>query len=259
VRPERGGLTGSRVPGEIARDGKSPPVLALHGFTGTPFEVELAVEAASSVGLAALAPLLPGHGTHARDLAKTRFADWTASAEAALDRVQAPAVVTGLSMGSLLALDLAIRRPESVRALALLGNAVWLSAHWALVFAERARLPDFLAPKKGGSDIADPTSQSSHVSYDAHPVHAAIDLRRAGERIRERLGEVRCPTLILHGAKDRTCPVSNAWRVAERLGTDDQRVIVFPRSRHILTRDVEQAAVRRELAQFYARFTENVG
>jgi len=31
-------------------------------------------------------------------------------------------------------------------------------------------------------------------------------------------------------------------------------VVVLPRSRHILTRDVEHAAVRREISDFLARF-----
>ena len=73
-------------------------------------------------------------------------------------------------------------------------------------------------------------------------------------RLRERLGELRCPTLILHCARDRVCPVSNAWRVAERLGSEDCRVVILTRSRHILTRDREHAAVRREVSDFLARF-----
>jgi esterase/lipase len=49
-------------------------------------------------------------------------------------------------------------------------------------------------------------------------------------------------------------PVSNAWRVAVRLGTTQKRVVIFPRSHHILTRDVERADVRREIAHFLRDF-----
>ena len=61
--------------------------------------------------------------------------------------------------------------------------------------------------------------------------------------MRQRLGQIRCPTLIIHGALDRVCPVSNAWRVAIQLGTKDVRVVILPRSQHIITRDVEHADV----------------
>ncbi len=107
--------------------------------------------------------------------------------------------------------------------------------------------------KKGGSDIADVDARQSQISYTADPVHAAIDLERSARALRERLGQVRCPTLILHGARDRVCPVENAWRVANLLGTHDVRVVILPRSQHIITRDVERDEVARELRDFYTR------
>ena len=82
----RGGLIGEGAPAAIERAGKSPAVLALHGFTGTPLEVELAVDVAAELGLAACAPLLPGHGTHARDLASRKFRDWIVAEARALSQ-----------------------------------------------------------------------------------------------------------------------------------------------------------------------------
>ncbi|MFZ5891247.1 MAG: alpha/beta hydrolase [Myxococcota bacterium] len=253
---ELGGLRGGSDPRDLEIAGGGPRVLALHGFGGTPYEVELVLDSARDLGLGGLAPLLPGHGTHAKRLAATRFPDWADAAESALDRVGGPVILAGFSLGSLLALHLTQKRPQDIRALILLGNAAWLTApfpRWALMLAERLRLPDFLMPKKGPR-MGDDASSLAHMSYDAHPVHAAIEVRRTGERIREQLAHVRCPTLILHGARDRTCPVSNAWRVAERLGCDDCRVVIFPRSRHVLTRDIERDDVRREIATFLGRF-----
>jgi carboxylesterase len=256
AKAERGGLRGTGTASELEVKGASPGVVAVHGFGGTPFEVELIVDVARDLGLAALAPLLPGHGTHATKLAGTRFQDWSQAVDAAVERLGAPVILAGFSLGSLLCLDFAARRPEAVKALILLSNAVWLTApfpRWALTLVEHLRVPDFMLPKRG-SDIADDVSRRTHVSYDAHPVHAAIEVRRSGERLREKLSLVRCPTLVLHGAHDRVCPVSNAWRVAERIGSDDCRVVIFPRSHHVLTRDVERQAVRREITAFFARF-----
>jgi carboxylesterase len=256
AKAERGQLRGERVPTNLEVAGSAPNLLAIHGFGGTPFEVELLLDVARERGIGAFAPLLPGHGTQAQRLAQTRFSDWSGAVDQALARTTEPVIVAGLSLGTLLALDVTLRNPQAVKALILLANAVWLRApfpRWGLKLADRLNLPDFLAPK-AGPDISDTELRRSHVSYNADPVHAAVDVLRAGERVRERLGEVRCPTLILHGAHDRVCPVSNAWRVAERLGSEDCRVVVLPRSRHILTRDVEHLAVRREISDFIARF-----
>ena len=246
----------AEAPAPIRLPGRSPGVVAFHGFGGTTREIELCAEVAGSVGLSALALPLPGHGSHARDLAKTRFADWVAGAESAYEELAArgPVIAAGISMGSLMAAQLAINHPGPVQGLVLLANAAWLRSplSWLLRATGMLGIPDFMMKKKA-SDVSDPEARSTQVSYTADPVHAAIDLERGGRSLRERLGEVRCPTLIIHGALDRVCPVDNAWRVARRLGTSDVRVVILPRSRHIVTRDVERADVARELRDFYAR------
>ena len=77
----------------------------------------------------ARAPLLPGHGEHARALSQTRWNDWCLAVETELSSLAeaGPVVVAGLSLGSLLAMQLALTHPEKVRALVLLANALWLS------------------------------------------------------------------------------------------------------------------------------------
>ena len=230
--------------------------MAFHGFGGTTREIQLCTEVAGDLGLAALARSLPGHGCHARALAKTRFADWVAGAEEAFEEVasQGPVIAAGISMGSLMAAHLAIAHPERVRGLVLLANAAWLRRPlaWALRAAGTLHLPDFLMPKSG-SDIADPEARRSQIAYTADPVHSAIDLERSARELRGQFSQIRCPTLILHGALDRVCPVENSWRVASLLGTRDVRVVILPRSRHIVTRDVDRDDVARELRAFFTR------
>jgi carboxylesterase len=255
-----GGLSAA-APEPIKIAGGVPGVVAFHGFGGTTREIELCTEVAEEVGLAAVARSLPGHGSHARDLAKTRFADWVVGAESAYEELAkaGPVIAAGISMGSLLAAHLAIAHPDQVRGLVLLANAAWLRP--PLAFALRAggilRIPDFLM-RKSGSDIADPDARRTQISYTADPVHAAIDLERSGRQMRERFAQIRCPTLIVHGALDQVCPVENAWRVANLLGTNDVRVVLMPRSHHILTRDVEKADVARELRNFYSRIAAQI-
>jgi carboxylesterase len=259
--PAGPGALSAEAPAPIRIAGGAPGVVAFHGFGGTTREVELCTEVAEEVGLAALARSLPGHGSHARDLAKTRFADWVVGAESAYEELakSGPVIAAGISMGSLMAAHLAIAHPDKVRGLVLLANAAWLRP--PLAFALRAggllRIPDFLM-RKSGSDIADPDARSTQISYTADPVHAAIDLERSGRLMRERFTQVRCPTLIIHGALDQVCPVENAWRVANLLGTSDVRVVIMPRSHHIVTRDVEKADVARELRNFYSRIAAQV-
>lgn len=240
----------------ITRDGEPPYVLALHGFGGTPQEVKLLVEVAGELGLGAEAPLLPGHGCRVADLAPLRFGDWLQSAEQHYARLAArgPVVVAGLSMGALLALHLAAEHPATTAGVIALANAVWLRSPWPTLpmkLIDRLKLPDFWM-RKSHSDLGDLGQRAVHLTYNAQPVRAAISLMRAGEAFSAELQRVQAPALILHGARDSVTPVSNAWRVAVRLGSLQKRVVIFPRSRHILTRDVERDAVRAELKAFLA-------
>lgn len=249
----RTGLIGEGDPSPISVEGRTPALLAFHGFGGTPQEVALVVAVASELGLAARAPLLPGHGTDVADLAKKRWSDWTAAARAELDAVapDGPAIVAGLSLGSLLAAHLAATLPDRVSALVMLANAAWLTtpSSWALSAVDRFGIDDFWMPKVT-SDIADPEARRTHLTYGAQPVHAAISVQRGGAIVREELPRVRCPVLIAHGARDRVCPVSNARRVADLIGGADKRVVILPRSRHIITRDLERHLLRSEIRAF---------
>jgi esterase/lipase len=115
-------------------------------------------------------------------------------------------------------------------------------------------LPNLYIDKQG-SNLADPAGRLAHLSLDAQPLVSALSLEYAGARLREELFRIHRPTLILHGARDGVCPVQNAWKVAERLGTWDTRVVIFPRSQHIITRDFEKSQVREELRSFFQRMS----
>lgn len=254
VAAPRGSLIGEGVADPIVVTGATPTVLAFHGLTGTPQEVALVVEVAAELGLSAEAPLLPGHGLRVSDLSRTSFADWLSAAEQHYDRVAArgPVIVAGLSMGALLALHLAKNHRENVVGVIALANAMWLHSPWPtlpLKLLDRLRAPDFWMPKSG-PDLGDREQRALHLTYNAQPIRAAISLLRAGEALSEELHRVIAPALFVHGALDAVTPASNAWRVAVRLGSVQKRTVILPKSRHILTRDVERDIVRRELTAF---------
>lgn len=255
-----GSLHGLGQIAPIEIEGESPSVLCFHGFCGVPGEVSLCAQVAADLGLRARAPLLRGHGTTPYELAPLSFSDWLDGVRADFEelRSQGPVILAGLSLGSLVATALALESPSDVAGLILLSNAFWLKTPFpgaALDLVDRLGLPDFGVPKLR-SDLGDEEAARTHVSYQIQPTRAAISLMHAGRRLRQQLPEIQCPTLILHGALDRVCPVANAWKAAGKLGSPDTRVVIFPRSYHIVTRDVEREQVRRELRYFMTGIVE---
>ena len=259
--PRRGELRG---PGDVApffSEGRAPALVALHGFTGTVSELRPLVSRVAGAGYHVRAPLLPGHGTTASDLQTRRFEDWRGAARAELERAaeRGPVVVCGFSMGSLVALSLAAD-PETrrqVSGLVLLGCALRLSAPLRTAFALAERtglaLPDAYVPKPFGADVRDRRARAAITHYNRHPVRAAMEVYRAGRALATRLGEVTCPTLVLHGALDRVCSVEGAREVAAGLGTRDVRLRVLEHSAHVVALDHDREEVAEEVLAFMER------
>lgn len=251
----RGRLVGTDDGGAIAREGRSPRFVAFHGFTGTTSEIRPLVDAVSAKGFAVRAPLLAGHGSNACELQDATFDRWVDAAAEELP--SEPFVLCGFSLGSLVALELASRRPAGLRGLVVLGNALCLtspvSATLGFVDKRGWQLPDWYLLKLWGSDMRDPEMKKRVVAYDRDPLRAALEVYRGGRRVESKLASIVCPTLILHGAKDRVCPASNAKLVASKLGSIDVTTRIFPKSGHLVAADMEREDVAAEVLRFIER------
>jgi pimeloyl-ACP methyl ester carboxylesterase len=236
----RATVRGTRLRYFVGGDGS--PLLLVHGLGGAAANwVELAPLLARRRRV--LVPDLPGHaGSAPLPAAPTLspFADCVA--ELAEREAMLPAPVVGHSMGGLVALRLALRRPEAVSALVLAAAAGISSATRArqtaltgLLVARPARLVvpfrTLVArvrwlryPVFGHFEVADPPALSADVVagfLDGVALHTNVfDAGRALVEGDPRLDleRVRCPSLVLWGARDRMVPVADGFEYARRLG-----------------------------------------
>lgn len=249
---------------EFFADGRAPCVVAFHGFGGTAAELTPLLERIAQAGFAVDAALLPGHGTRVEALQDLTYDDWL---EASRGRARAAAarygkvVLLGFSLGSLLAMELAAEALQGIEALVVLGNALTLAPHSSvpLGLADRLGLPlpDVYLTKPRAGDLVDPAAMGDLVSYDRHPMRSALEVYRAGRRVRAVVGRIDCPTLVLHGRRDMVCPWKNATWLANRLLEGPNRDVglrIFERSAHVLACDGEREEVAREVVAFVQRF-----
>ncbi len=217
-------------------------VLVLHGFTGTPWEVEPLALALRAGGHVVECPTLPGHCTSPEELARTPWRAWQGAAEAAwarLGRRTERRAVVGFSMGGLLAIRLAAAHAD-VGALVTVGTPLGLPG-WAERAARLlARLgPRAALPKLRGSDIKDPSARAASPSYDRIPAAAVGELVALARAARADLPRVRAPALVVHATHDHTAPYAHAARLAAGLGSADVRVLTLAESFHLTFVDVE--------------------
>lgn len=232
-------------------------VLLLHGLTSSPYDLRLLAEALAERGLRARAPRIIGHGTRAEALAHTRWPDWLATARHAFDDLaqrHARVFVAGQSMGALCALVLGHERGARVAGIVSMATPLRLAFKQQTMLRAARRVPiaDLypFAYKREGPDVSDPAVAAAMPSYDRIPVAAAASMLDGQDEALDRADRIAAPTLVLHGRHDHVAPVENADRLLARLGTPYKRRIVYPRSWHILTLDVDHAAVVRDVVDF---------
>jgi carboxylesterase len=232
-----------------------------HGFTGTPYEVAPLGHFLASHHVRAVGPLLPGHGTTPSALAATGAAEVldTATRQFLDLSRDGPVFVAGLSMGALVATCLAAAHAERVRGLVLMAPALvaTVQAQWAIALARGglARwLPDLPKASPGG-DCGDPDGRARNPTYRVIPLGALPLLGDLQDAAKAALPQVLAPTLVMHGARDRTIPWQTSETVAQKLTRASWvEMRVFPLSQHLLPLDVEREQVLQHVLWFTQRF-----
>jgi len=242
----------------FSAEGGPHGALVLHGFTGCPQSMRGLAQAFADAGFAVELPRLPGHGTRVEDMATTTWADWTGEVESAYRSLAARCervVAAGLSMGGSLALWLAARRPEIAGIVVI--NAVATPPEPDPRAALRAQLEKGVKTIPGvGNDVADPTARE--LAYSLVPVACLISMFEGLAEVAPRLGDIRCPTLILTSPQDHVVQPAQSDGIAERVGGPVER-IALERSYHVATLDYDRQLVERSAVAFARRTTEARG
>lgn len=227
----------------------------LHGFTGSPVSMRPLAEALAAAGFAVEMPRLPGHGTHVEDMVHTTFEDWLAEADRCLGVLQdrtpdGKVVVVGLSMGGALTAALAEGHPE-LAGIVLINTPAAVPAEMAVAIEEMLGSGMEVMDSIGG-DIADP--EADEASYDATPLRALLSLSMAGQQVKERLGDITCPTLIITSRQDHVVnPEDSDLLAAEISGPVDR--LWLEKSYHVATLDYDRAELEEATVAFAYRVT----
>ena len=192
-------------------------VAICHGFTGSPLSVLPWAEHLAGQGFAVSVPLLPGHGTDWRDLARHGWQDWYRAFEAAYLELAAGTrhcYVAGLSMGGTIALRTAAR--HRVAGVAVVNPGLSF-------YDRRVRLhrPAEVLPAHHGAGPGSRTRRASATEdgdYSLTPLAAVHQLSRLFKAALRGLPAVTAPALVFKSATDIVVPPSSLALLRQAAG-----------------------------------------
>lgn len=244
--------------------------LLLHGFGGTPFEVEPLIPGLEALGCTVDLPTYPGHSGDIAEFRRTFFSDWLAHAEErflALTQCHDLVIPIGFSMGGSIALTLAAKHSKLSQTGGVVGLAPAYQVYRFFPF-NRRRSWLILTPLLQYIRPEIPVSASNPESDAIAPFRGYENsiclpqlhsLAQGLKRMRALLPELSCPLLMQYEVNDGICQPEAALRIARDVAAQDISVRLLrmnehTTSHHMLTthRDTKDA-VAGETAAFVKR------
>ena len=229
----------------------STGIFLSHGYSATTAEIRLVAEKFHGAGYTVGAPLLPGHGTHPKDLNQVKWQDWADAGKKELGKlfkICDQVWVAGESMGGVLALHLASQYPK-VQGVILYAPAIRL----AMSFADKLKL------HLGSYLVSEAPRDSLDVSdlwqgYPGIPLKGAVQLLRFQKAVEKELSKINQPTLVFQGRNDMTVAPEAGELILQNISSEIKEHHWMENSSHAIVIDKEYEKVAKTSLEFIAKY-----
>ena len=237
----------------ISIDGSEVGVVLCHGYPSTPQSMRGWAEHLAAAGYSVRVPLLPGMGTHWKDLNATEWQDWYGELEVAYEQLArrcGTVFAAGLSMGGLLATKLAEEKPDLAGLVVV--NPIYAHTDPRL---KVLRLLRHLIPALGGIAGDIKKADVVELAYDRNPLRSMYSQTRLWRIVVEDLPHLRLPVLLFTSREDHVIPPISWQTFLNRVGSDDVTQVFLEDSYHVATLDNDAELIFEESVRFFERLT----
>ena len=218
-------------------------VVLLHGYTGAPAELSQLAEALHAQGFGVEAPLLVGHGTCLEDLMPVQPIQWLEQIDGVVDRLfnqGQRVVVAGLSLGSILAIQAGMRRPDVEAVIAYSPPIVSGDPRALIAPVLSLLLPSVPRP---ADDFVDPSTTERLWKYPRWPSRCSVRVLDLIASTRRHLDDLHQPLLVMASTLDRVITRRGVELLQQRAGSKRVEVHWLQGSGHVITADAEWKTV----------------
>lgn len=260
------------APQTLYYKGNDHGILLFHGLSSSPLEVQYLARGLNRAGYTVKVPVMDGY-TYGMLGKPVDAEQWVLSAVQELSQFQnecKTVSIGGLCLGAILALRVAALCADKLEAVMALSTAFhydgwgnpWYTPLLPLArvvpFAKRIRIrerePFGLKDERMRAWIARQMRElgDSDAGAASLRVRDILQARNLIAATRKSLGQITCPTLLIHAKEDECATPRSSMEVAERVKAKRIRMVLLQDSYHMISIDREKDIVLSEMMQFLA-------
>ena len=230
-------------------------VLLVHGLNGSKRDMEELTAAFVEQGMLAENILLPGHGSHVREMLSLGWTEW---AKAVSDELRAlkqrcdVVFLVGHSLGGALCLHVAAH--EQVAGVVAMCAPIRMPMWMAPAIRLTQRFTPIVPTLR--EDVRDPVGRRRYAreSYRWTPMAPVASMLRFLPELRTELPRITVPVLVMTSLHDHVVPARDGREIYHLLGSKEKFIVTFYRSFHVIMKDHDREEVFAKTIDFVRKY-----
>lgn len=232
-------------------------IIAVHGFSSAPKEVEELANYLYVEGFDVYAPRLRGHGTHPKDLVNRTWQDWylSLSRTIAMTSLKYKKIyVVGFSTGGLLALLSTKKCYYQIQGIVCINAALNLNDVRIKTMLPAVSFWNDLVKSFNAHDFAkeyvDNESENPEVNYDRHYVKAIEQLNLLMNKTKKNIPKIETKTFIIQAKDDPVVNPISAYEIYDNIKSKNKKILMLDLDHHIIIRGEKTKELFEQIKKF---------
>lgn len=237
-------------------------IIAIHGFSSSPKEVEQLSIFLNQNNFNVIAPRLDGHGIVPENLKDKTWQDWykSISRTIIISTLKYKKIfIVGFSTGGLLGLLSTKKHYKEFQALVCINAALNLND-----IRMRTLLPaisfwndlvELVNQNKYAKEYVDNIPENPAINYNKHYVNSVEQLDLLMHKTKKNLHKIQKPIFIIQGKNDPIVNPDSAQEIYEKIKSKYKRIKLFDASNHVIIIGNKTEEVFKEILNFINKFT----